>query len=160
MYGHYLVVKPWSRDFTTEENPPFEDNSLDKASGLHYRYYTKGLIWALASVIGNVVKVDYNTTDGRRGKFARVAVGVDMPKPLIPFLGIDGKKQVIVYEGLPSICYTCGKVGHIKENCSRSTNEKRNDQSATVMEETGNPTSVEMAEEKNLNSNDQGLYGP
>lgn len=48
-----------------------------------------------------------------------------MSKPLVPLLGIDGKKQSIVYEGLPSICYECGKVGHIKEKCDQRTIEER-----------------------------------
>lgn len=80
MYGHYLVVQPWSREFTTKESHPSKIVSWIRLLGLHYRYYTKGLVRALASIIGNVVKVDYNTTDGRRGKFIGVAVVVDMSK--------------------------------------------------------------------------------
>ncbi|MBA0560775.1 hypothetical protein Golob_017653 [Gossypium lobatum] len=76
----------------------------------------QGLMLALAEVSGRVVKADYNTTDGKRGKFARIAVVVDLSKPLVSFLGIDRKKQAVVCEGLPSICYDCSRVGHIKEN--------------------------------------------
>lgn len=93
MYGYYLVVQPWSRDFTTEESHLSKIIAWIRLSGLHYRYYTKGLVRALASVIRNVVKVDYNTIDGRRGKFVRVVMVVDMSWSLIPFLGIDGKKK-------------------------------------------------------------------
>ncbi|MBA0706048.1 hypothetical protein Golax_018189 [Gossypium laxum] len=83
-----------------------------------------GLVRALASVIGNVVKVDYNTVDGIRGKFARVAVVVDISKPLVPFIGVDRKKQTIVYEGLPSICYTCGK-STVVRNDGRPANQAK-----------------------------------
>ncbi|KAK5833596.1 hypothetical protein PVK06_017446 [Gossypium arboreum] len=123
VYGHYLVVQPWSRDFSTEQNFPSKIIAWIRLSGLYYRYYTKGLVRALASVNGNVVKVDYNTIDGTRGKFARVTVGEDISKPLMPFIGVEGKKQTVVYEGLSSICYTCGMVGHIKENYSQGPNE-------------------------------------
>ncbi|KAH1113395.1 hypothetical protein J1N35_006773 [Gossypium stocksii] len=92
-----------------------------------YGYYL-GLVRALASVIGKIVKVDYNTIDGTRGKFARVAVVVDIFKPLVPFIDVDGKKQAIVYEGLPSICYTCGK-------------NRRNKKQMVVAKNDGRPTS-------------------
>lgn len=65
MYGHYLVVQPWSREFTTEESHPSKIIAWVRLLDLYYGYYTKGLIRALASVIGNVVKVDYNTIDGK-----------------------------------------------------------------------------------------------
>ncbi|KAK8619383.1 hypothetical protein V6N13_133345 [Hibiscus sabdariffa] len=31
----------------------------------------------------------------------------------------DGTRQYIEYEGLPSICYSCGKYGHSKESCGK-----------------------------------------
>ncbi|MBA0823458.1 hypothetical protein Goarm_020188 [Gossypium armourianum] len=84
----------------------------------------EGLVRALASVIGNVVKVDYNTIDETRGKFARVAVVVDISKPLVPFIDVDRKKQTIVYESLPSICYTCGKSTAVR-NDGRPANQAK-----------------------------------
>lgn len=80
---------------------PFKIISWIRLPGLNYRYYTKGLIRALASVIGKVVKVDYNTADGTKGKFARVAVMVDISKPLVSFIGVDGKKTSQSLRGTP-----------------------------------------------------------
>ncbi|MBA0590444.1 hypothetical protein Gorai_019149 [Gossypium raimondii] len=99
-----------------------------------YDHYLEGLMLALAEVSGRVVKADYNTTDGKRGKFARIAVVVDLSKPLVSFLGIDRKKQAVVCEGLPSICYDCSR--------------------------TMNHTSVNLMRNKENRSNDQGLYEP
>ncbi|KAL4363646.1 hypothetical protein GQ457_04G012640 [Hibiscus cannabinus] len=84
---------------------------------LPYRYYTKSLFRYIASAIGDVVKVDYNTAEGKRGRFARLAIVVDLNKPLVSGIVIDGKRQDIVYEGLPLICFSCGKYGHMKEAC-------------------------------------------
>ncbi|MBA0662985.1 hypothetical protein Goklo_007046 [Gossypium klotzschianum] len=44
--------------------------------GLPYRYYNKDLFRAIAGVIGQAVKIDYNTIVGRRGKFVTLAVVV------------------------------------------------------------------------------------
>ncbi|PPR81864.1 hypothetical protein GOBAR_AA38849 [Gossypium barbadense] len=37
------------------------------------RYYTKSIFRAIANVIGKVIKIDYNTTEGKRGHFAHLA---------------------------------------------------------------------------------------
>ncbi|PPD71661.1 hypothetical protein GOBAR_DD31441 [Gossypium barbadense] len=46
--GHYLVVQPWSQDFSTEETQPWKI----RLPGLPYKYYAKGLIRAIAEVLG------------------------------------------------------------------------------------------------------------
>ncbi|GMJ09121.1 hypothetical protein HRI_004581300 [Hibiscus trionum] len=89
--------------------------------GLPYRYYTKSLFSHIASSLGTVVRIDYNTSDGSRGKFARLALMVDLEKPLKSGIIVDGKRQVVEYEGLPAICFSCGKYGHTKEVCGLHT---------------------------------------
>ncbi|KAL4346395.1 hypothetical protein GQ457_17G004810 [Hibiscus cannabinus] len=81
------------------------------------RVLTDGPWMVFATVIGRVVKIDYNTFDGARGKFARLAVMVDLTKPLLACIRIDGKIQKVEYEGLQQICFQCGTYGHAKENC-------------------------------------------
>ncbi|KAL4308431.1 hypothetical protein GQ457_01G006790 [Hibiscus cannabinus] len=85
--------------------------------GLPYRYYTKAIFRHIASFIGKVVKIDYNTDAGDRGKFARLAILVDLNKPLLSCIRIDGTIQKIEYEGLHNICFSCGVYGHSKDVC-------------------------------------------
>ncbi|KAK8490449.1 hypothetical protein V6N11_061759 [Hibiscus sabdariffa] len=51
------------------------------------------------------------------GKFARLAVMIDLkkPKPILSCIGIDGFIQKLLHEGLQQICYSCGRYGHTKE---------------------------------------------
>ncbi|KAI9119560.1 hypothetical protein K1719_009436 [Acacia pycnantha] len=74
----------------------------------------KGAIWAL---LGEAVKIDYMTESRGREKYARIAVIVDLLKPLIPCIKVDGKSFYIEYEGLPQICFKCGKYVHLKDRC-------------------------------------------
>ncbi|KAL4303605.1 hypothetical protein GQ457_10G024780 [Hibiscus cannabinus] len=92
IFGNYLTVQPWSRSFNTDEKHP-------------------------SQVVGKVVKVDYNTQAGEHGKFARLAITVDLNKPLTPCIGIDNFVQKLEYEGLSQICFACGKYGHSREDC-------------------------------------------
>ncbi|KAL4297420.1 hypothetical protein GQ457_12G008290 [Hibiscus cannabinus] len=117
IFGYYLTVQPWSRSFTPSEKHPSQVIVWIRLTGLAYRYYTKALFRHIAQLIGQVVKIDYNTQGGGRGKFARLAVLVDLNKPLLARIRIDGNIQRIEYEGLHHICYNCGTYGHSKEQC-------------------------------------------
>ncbi|KAL4290041.1 hypothetical protein GQ457_14G004340 [Hibiscus cannabinus] len=117
VYGNYLTVQPWSRSFSTSIDHPTRVLAWVRLPGLPYRSYTKGLFKYISELIGEVVKVDTNTAEGRRERFARLAVVVDLSKPLVAGLVIDGHKQTIEYEGLPVICFSCGKYGHMQEGC-------------------------------------------
>ncbi|KAL4386393.1 hypothetical protein GQ457_09G029360 [Hibiscus cannabinus] len=124
VYGNYLTIQPWSRKFSTSEKHPSQVLVWVRLPGLPYKYYTKALFRRIAEAIGNVVKVDYNTLEGDRGRFARLALLVDLNKPLLSCVGIDGFVQKVEYENLSQICFTCGKYGHAQELCeSRSTTE-------------------------------------
>lgn len=48
---------------------------------------------------------------------ARLAVCVDLRKPLISKLWIKGRLQRVEYEALSSICFQCGMVGHVTGLC-------------------------------------------
>ncbi|TYH58544.1 hypothetical protein ES332_D08G161800v1 [Gossypium tomentosum] len=63
IYGHYLVVQPWSGDITTRESFP-----------------SKMVVWV------------------KREQFAGLAVMIDLKKPLVSHMGIDGHIQYMEYE--------------------------------------------------------------
>ncbi|KAL4272423.1 hypothetical protein GQ457_13G019880 [Hibiscus cannabinus] len=81
IFGNYLTVHPWSRSFSTDEKVPSHVVVWVRLLGLPYRYYYKALFRRIAQVVGKVVKVDYNTQAGERGKFARLEIMVDLNKP-------------------------------------------------------------------------------
>ncbi|KAL4360801.1 hypothetical protein GQ457_04G012650 [Hibiscus cannabinus] len=117
IFGSCLTVQPWSRYFSTKEEYPSQVMVWVRLPKLPYRYYTKSLFRHIAASIGTVVRIDYNTTEGKQGRFARLAIVVDLQKPLVSGIIIDGQRQDIEYEGLPEICFKCGKYGHLKDVC-------------------------------------------
>ncbi|KAL4303029.1 hypothetical protein GQ457_10G025080 [Hibiscus cannabinus] len=119
IFGHYLTVQPWTQEFSTSQEFPSHVLVWVRLPGLPYRYYTKALFRRIAAILGQIIKVDYNTVGGERGKFARLAVMVDLTKPLWPCLGIDDFVQHLEYEGLHNICFQCRVYGHSKEVCGR-----------------------------------------
>ncbi|KAL4367934.1 hypothetical protein GQ457_05G017930 [Hibiscus cannabinus] len=135
IYGNYLTVQPWSHNFSTEKEHPDHIVVWARLSGLPYRYYTKSMFRFIANAIGKIIKIDYNTKEGKRGRFARIVVVIDLNKPLVPSLVIDGKRQIIVYEGLPMICYSCGKFGHTMETCKRGVDVTSNGKHVVTSDE-------------------------
>lgn len=49
-----------------------------------------GLLRIISKVLGKIIKAYYNTIEVKRCRFARLAVVVDLKKPLIFCVGIDG----------------------------------------------------------------------
>ncbi|KAI9115727.1 hypothetical protein K1719_013396 [Acacia pycnantha] len=117
IFGHYLTVQPWTPSFKPHEHVINQVVGWIRLPRLPTRYYHKSVIRSIGSVFGEVVKVDYNTDSGDRGKFARIAVVIDLTKPLTSKIQVDGDLIYVEYEGLPSICFHCGRYGHLQEAC-------------------------------------------
>lgn len=64
-----------------------------------------------------MVKLDVQTENQTRGRFARLAVYINLEKPLISQVLVDRAIQHVEYEALPTICFNCGKYGHVKDMC-------------------------------------------
>lgn len=53
-----------------------------------------------------------------QGKFAWLCVEIDLGKPLLSSYIVKGEEYRIEYEGLHTLCFSCGKFGHINSTCS------------------------------------------
>lgn len=72
---------------------------------------------------GKVVKVDYITELSSMGKYARVAFNLDLLKPLVSRIEVDGRIQLVEYESLPNICFWCGLFGHLVDGCKKGESQ-------------------------------------
>ena len=50
-----------------------------------------------------------------KGRFARLCVQVNLDKPLIKTIYLGKLKQVIQYEGIGTLYFECGRIGHNRE---------------------------------------------
>ncbi|KAK8522972.1 hypothetical protein V6N12_073684 [Hibiscus sabdariffa] len=118
VFGHYLTVEPWTSDFSSSNPFPSTVWTWIRLPGLHATLYKRSLITAIGECIGPIVKIDHQTDSGRQGRFACLAVKVDLRKPLVSKIIINGVVQIIKYESLPSVCFLCGLFGHTQDSCS------------------------------------------
>ncbi|KAI9128387.1 hypothetical protein K1719_001380 [Acacia pycnantha] len=139
IFGYYLTVQPWTPSFKPQDHVVKQVIGWVRLPKLPTRYYHKSIIRSIGAVFGEVVRVDYNTDSGERGKFVRIAVVIDLTKPLISKIQVDGEIIFVEYEGLPSICFDCGKYGHLQASCS-----------TRLIPATGDPSGTPSAMETNV----------
>ncbi|CAL1378223.1 unnamed protein product [Linum trigynum] len=84
---------------------------------LKIHFYHKEVLTSLGNLIGRTIKLDYHTLTQQRAKFARLAVEVDISKPLVPRIWLDDDWQPVEYENLPVVCFECGKIDHASTAC-------------------------------------------
>lgn len=85
--------------------------------GLFEAYYKRSLLQDIDSLVEKVVKIDVQIDSRAKGQFARFAVQVNLANPLIFKIRITDRIHRVKYESLQSICFYCGRFGHLKDVC-------------------------------------------
>ncbi|KAJ9183123.1 hypothetical protein P3X46_007029 [Hevea brasiliensis] len=81
--GSYFLVQPWTPDFSIHKKDVNNVVVWIRLPGLPLHLYKKKVLRAIGDAVGNVVKVDYMTSDALRGKYATIAVTVNLNEPLL-----------------------------------------------------------------------------
>ncbi|KAM7262218.1 hypothetical protein ACFE04_021295 [Oxalis oulophora] len=71
----------------------WEDYSLIRLPKQTLHLYPELVLSAISEAVGQVVKVDYNTSGFQRAKFARVAILINLEQPHVSKFEIDGELQ-------------------------------------------------------------------
>ncbi|KAK5845328.1 hypothetical protein PVK06_001499 [Gossypium arboreum] len=125
VYGQYLTVQPWIKDFSTSQRYPSMVMAWIRLPGLLGHMYKRRILWEIGGTIGNVAKLDFNTDAGIWGRFVRLAVYVNLDKHLIPQVLINEALQRVEYEYLPIVCFSCRHYGYIKELFPKEVNGQK-----------------------------------
>ncbi|KAJ0961230.1 hypothetical protein J5N97_000776 [Dioscorea zingiberensis] len=157
---HLLFGGPWTVHRVTLQLAPWQPNFEPAFTRL-----TKAVIWVqlhnfpvdlwdgdslethMAS-IGRLVKVDEYTASLSRTRYARACLEIDLAYPLKPGFWLeDGDKRVfvmVVYERVPTFCYTCGMVGHGASTCTTRRGPTSAQPSAAGQANAGNDRSSQV----------------
>ncbi|MBA0799942.1 hypothetical protein Gohar_010420 [Gossypium harknessii] len=139
IFGQYLTVQPWTTDFDPVKPYPSVVMTWIRLPGLPGHMYTKKILSEIGGMVGKVAKLDFNTDSKARGRYASMAIYINLEKPLISMVLINGKVQRIQYESLPVVCFSCGRYGHFKENCGQAKEILENSARKNTTPENGIP---------------------
>ncbi|CAN0876745.1 hypothetical protein LINGRAHAP2_LOCUS11476 [Linum grandiflorum] len=102
--GHYLAAFAWDPTFrVTDDLSPWMVVWI-RFPRLPYQYYHHDVLVGLGNLVGKSVRPDISTQNSVRGKFARIAVEVNLAEPLPKGVFVDGVWLIVEYENLPSFC--------------------------------------------------------
>ncbi|XP_050242300.1 uncharacterized protein LOC126691288 [Quercus robur] len=118
--GHFLTIKAWEPNFRPSNATCNLVAVWLRLPELPFEFYDPGFLKEIGSAIGPVLQVDSQMATEARGRYARICVQVDLNKPLIRSILLEGMIQEIQYEGINTLCFSCGHVGHQKEGCPYS----------------------------------------
>ncbi|KAL6494775.1 hypothetical protein OROGR_031575 [Orobanche gracilis] len=113
----FLAIRKWEPNFRADIYKIDYAITWVRVLNLPMELFDRSVILALAKCIGDPIKIDGNTFNASRGKFARFCVQVRTDMPLELGLCINKKVYQVVYENISSLCHLCGKVGHVKAKC-------------------------------------------
>ncbi|CAN1177318.1 hypothetical protein LINPERHAP2_LOCUS33037 [Linum perenne] len=109
---HYLIVHKWDPNFRVSDKLPSKMVVWIRLPHLPIVFFHPRILSALGNLIGSTVKIDAPTLNTNRGKFARIAVEINMDEPLAQVIELDGAWKKVEYENISALCFECSKVGH------------------------------------------------
>ena len=92
--------------------------------GSFSNFYHKTTLIGIAKGLGKPIKVDCTTLKVERARFTRICVEVNLNKPLKGTVMINGERYCVSYEGISTICSSCGMYGHLAYSCPRKVLEE------------------------------------
>ncbi|XP_057719866.1 uncharacterized protein LOC130934296 [Arachis stenosperma] len=144
----------WEPNFNPLEATIDKVTAWVRLPGLPIELYDRTMLRQIGNLIGRTTKVDNNTADMSRGKFARLCVEVDLTKPLLGRYLINGREYHIEYEGIHHICFTCERVDYDQQHCP---NNKRKEETTKKQQENQNAESNTGVQQENNNKKQQDL---
>ena len=109
---HFLSLRPWE---------PFFKSSMANVSlivvwirlnELPIELYETKVHKEIGESIGKVLWIDSHTAMEAHGRYARLCIQIDINRPLVNSILIGRFEQVVTYEGIQKLCFSCGKIGH------------------------------------------------
>ena len=90
---------------------------------LPLEFYEPSAFLKIGKAIGLVLRIDSHIANVEKGRFAKLCVQVNLDKPLVRKLYLGKLAQSVLYEGINTLCFSCGRIGHKIETCPYTIRE-------------------------------------
>ncbi|XP_020694517.1 uncharacterized protein LOC110108283 [Dendrobium catenatum] len=156
--GNIIGLDKWSPNFSPESLKRITAPIWIRMPCLPLHFWDEQNICRIASKIGTPIYLDGNSFKWGKREYALVCVRLNLDKKVpkgVWIEGIHGRSfQKVVHEKISSQCYHCGKLGHLKNQCSLINNS-----SSKTTAPNSNVIEKNMNQEEDK-ANDQDELGP
>ena len=115
---HFLAIKPWEPYFKASKATFSAVAVWIHLLELPIEFYDPAILREIGGAIGQVLRIDSYTAMGTRASYVHLCFQVDLTKPLIMAVRVGKLRQKVLYEGISSLCFCCGRLGHKLESCN------------------------------------------
>ncbi|KAI0516109.1 hypothetical protein KFK09_008781 [Dendrobium nobile] len=126
--GNIIGLDKWTPSFNPESLKGLSAPVWILMPCLPLHCWDEQNISRIASMIGVPLYLDGNSFKWGKREYAKVCVRIDLDKNLPKGVWIEGKHgrsfQNVEYEKISSLCYHCGKIGHLKNACPLTISTK------------------------------------
>ncbi|XP_016207912.1 uncharacterized protein LOC107648623 [Arachis ipaensis] len=154
IFYHYLAISFWKPNFNPMEAIIDHIAAWVRLPRLAIEYYEEEMLNKIGNILGRNLKVDSNTADKCRGKFARLCVELDLTESLVSQYSINRVRYIVEYEEIYNICFSCGMVGHEKSNCPKIIAQSKVQQGEDIGEKGGDENGGAQQKTKGQQEND------
>ncbi|KAK4253177.1 hypothetical protein QN277_010775 [Acacia crassicarpa] len=116
----YIAVQEWSPTFEPEIDVIKKVKLWVKLPAFPPEFIKMKLLSKVGNFNGSFVWMDSVATNVVRGRFIRICVEVDLSRELELSYILEGKKRLIVYEGLDDVCEECRIASHRSGICHKT----------------------------------------
>lgn len=136
------MVQAWTPEFDPLRDEIVTTPVWVRLAHIPVNFYHKTILMGIAKGLGKPIKVDCTTLKVERARFTRICVEVNLNKPLKGTVMINGERYCVSYEGISTICSSCGMYGHLAYSCPRKVLEETPINAVVPVERTQKSTEV------------------
>ncbi|CAN0917853.1 hypothetical protein LINGRAHAP2_LOCUS30550 [Linum grandiflorum] len=114
---HYLVVHSCDPSFRASSNFPPKIVIWIRFPQLPYQYYHEDVLKGLGNLVGRTIRLHDRMLTSTRGKFAWLAVEINLHEPVASSDFLDDVWQDVEFENFPTLSFECGLVRHEAAAC-------------------------------------------
>uniref|UniRef100_A0A2N9GLU6 CCHC-type domain-containing protein n=1 Tax=Fagus sylvatica TaxID=28930 RepID=A0A2N9GLU6_FAGSY len=124
--GFHLILKRVKRNKLPREVDFSTTFFWVQAHNLPLEYLSKENAEIIGNGMGKYIEVDLSRTESSKGgNFLRFKVEIKLSAPLLKGFWLERTQLSdlwvqLKYERLPDFCYLCGRLGHMKKECTKS----------------------------------------
>ena len=105
--GHFLSIRPWELFFKLDCASVLSITVWVRLHAFPMELHEPEVLKQIRESIGKVLRIDTHTAMEARGRYVRLCIQVDLNKPLIDTILIGRFEQLVSYEGLHKLCFSC-----------------------------------------------------